>query len=67
MKSNSKRLDDIQLISNRLLFSWRPVTVELSTVQSSIRAGQSVASRVGVAPAIADVIANLAGLKSEVR
>jgi len=52
---------ETQSISSLPRFAWPSVVV----VQPSTRDGQFVASRFGVAPAVADLIANLAGLGQE--
>lgn len=62
MKKHSKRIRQSQSVSDLPLFSWR-VTV----LQPSSQAGLFVARRYRVHPAFADLIANLAGLGSEVR
>ena len=62
VKTSIKRPSKTQSVSGLPLFSWR-VTV----IQPSTRAGLFVARRYRVQPAFADLIANLAGLGSEVR
>jgi hypothetical protein len=62
MKRHSKRTRKSQSVSDLPLFSWR-VTV----LQPSSCAGLFVSRRYGVHPALADLIASLAGLGSEVR
>ncbi|WP_136626620.1 hypothetical protein [Bradyrhizobium macuxiense] len=62
VKTSTKRSQETQLISGSPLIPWQPVVDQPST-----RAGQFVARRYSVAPAVADLIANLAGLGSEVR
>ena len=64
MKCTTKRPFGEQSVSDLPLVDWRVVVVR---PRPSTRAGQFVARRYGVDPAIADVIANLAGLGSEVR
>jgi hypothetical protein len=57
-----------QSISSLPLFSWRSIVVELSTVEpvvASTRAGHFVARRYCVDPAVADLIASLAGFAQE--
>lgn len=61
MKTHSKRPQQSQSVSDLPLFSWR-VTI----LQPSSRAGLFVARRYRVHPAFADLVANLAGLGSEV-
>ncbi|TWI07869.1 hypothetical protein LPJ38_03215 [Bradyrhizobium daqingense] len=62
MKRHSKRIRQSQSVSDLPLFSWR-VTV----LTPSSQAGLFVARRYRVHPAFADLIANLAGLGSEVQ
>jgi hypothetical protein len=62
VKTSIKRPRKTQSVSGLPLFSWR-VTV----IQPRTRAGLFVARRYRVQPAFADLIANLAGLGSEVR
>jgi hypothetical protein len=64
MKSNTKRSPQRQLDSNFPLLNWRPAIVRPFP---STPAGQFVARRYRVTPALADLIANMAGLGSEVR
>lgn len=61
MKSSSKRRLKIQSVSDLPLFNWRMVVMHPTT-----RAGSFVARRYRVHPAIADLIANLAGIGSGV-
>lgn len=61
MKTSSKRRLKVQSVSNLPLFSWRVVMVRPAT-----RAGSFVARRYRVDPAVADLIANLAGIGSGV-
>ncbi|WP_156527813.1 hypothetical protein [Bradyrhizobium stylosanthis] len=62
MKIHTKRPRTSQSVSDLPLFSWR-VTV----LQPSSHAGLFVARRYRVHPALADLVADLAGLGSEVR
>jgi hypothetical protein len=62
MKTSTKHPQKTQLVSSLPLFSWRLVVVQPST-----RAGQFVARRYRVDPAVADLIANLAGFAQEAR
>jgi hypothetical protein len=62
MKTNTKQPQKAQLVSSLPLFSWRPVVVQPST-----RAGQFVARRYRVDPAVADLVASLAGFEQEAR
>lgn len=62
MSTNSKHSQRAQFPSSLPLLAWPSVVVQPTT-----RAGQFVARRYGVAPAVADLVANLAGLGSEVR
>lgn len=57
MKTNTKQPQKTQCL---LLAPWRPVVVRPST-----RAGQFVARRYRIDPALADVIAHLAGFEQE--
>ncbi len=61
MKTCSKRHPKAQSVSDLPLFSWRIVVVHPNT-----RAGSYVALRYRVHPAVADLIANLAGIGSGV-
>lgn len=61
MKTCSKRLSKAQSVSDLPLFNWRIVVVHPNT-----RAGSYVARRYRVHPAVADLIANLAGIGSGV-
>jgi hypothetical protein len=61
MKRHSKHIRQSQSVSDLPLFSWR-VTI----LRPSSRAGMFVSRRYRVHPAFADLIANLAGLGSEV-
>jgi hypothetical protein len=60
VKTSTKHPQKTQSISSLPLFSWGPVVVQPST-----RAGQFVARRYRIDPALADVIATLAGLGQE--
>ncbi|WP_157643121.1 hypothetical protein [Bradyrhizobium sp. WSM4349] len=62
VKTHTKRTRTSQSVSDLPLFSWR-VTI----LQPSSPAGMFVSRRYRVHPAFADLIANLAGLGSEVR
>ena len=62
MKTCIQRPHKTQPVSDLPLFSWRVVVVQPGT-----RAGHYVARRYRVHPAFADLVANLAGLGSEVR
>jgi hypothetical protein len=64
MKSNTKSPSSRQPDSDLPLLNWRPVTVR---PRPRTRAGSFVARRYCVDPALADLIANLAGIGSEVR
>jgi hypothetical protein len=64
MKTSTKRPSKEQSVSDLPPFDWRVVVVR---PRPNTRAGSFVARRFGVAPAMADLIANLAGLGSEVR
>ena len=61
MKTCSKRRLKAQSVSDLPLFSWRVVVLHPTT-----RAGSFVARRYRVHPAVADLIANLAGIGSGV-
>ncbi|WP_338305188.1 hypothetical protein, partial [Bradyrhizobium ottawaense] len=61
MKTCIKRHPKAQSVSHLPLFDWRIVVVRPST-----RAGSYVARRYRVNPAVADLIANLAGIGSGV-
>ncbi|MHC4040640.1 hypothetical protein [Bradyrhizobium sp. 23AC] len=61
MKTCSKRHLKTQSVSDLPLFSWRIVVVRPTTL-----AGSFVARRYRVHPAVADLIANLAGIGSGV-
>ena len=61
MKTCSKRSLKVQSVSDLPLFNWRMVVVRPNT-----RAGSFVARRYRVHPAVADLIANLAGIGSGV-
>jgi hypothetical protein len=61
LKTCSKRRLKAQSVSDLPLFNWRIVLVHPST-----RAGSYVARRYRVHPAVADLIANLAGIGSGV-
>jgi hypothetical protein len=62
MKTNTKQHQKTQLVSSLLLAPWRSVVVQPST-----HAGQFVARRYRVDPAVADLIARLAGFEQEAR
>jgi chorismate-pyruvate lyase len=62
LKSSSKRTRKTQSVSILPLFSWREALVQPGT-----RAGRFVTRRYRVHPALADLIADLAGLGSEAR
>jgi hypothetical protein len=62
VKTSTKHAQETQLISALPLLSWRSAVVQPST-----RAGHFVATRYRVDPAVADLIAALAGIGSEVR
>ena len=62
MTTTTNPLQKTQSISSLPLLLWRSVVVKPST-----RAGEFVARRYRIDPAIADVITDLAGLGSEVR
>jgi len=61
LKICSKRRPTAQSVSDLPLFNWRIVVVHPST-----RAGSYVARRYRVHPAVADLIASLAGIGSGV-
>jgi hypothetical protein len=63
MKHNTKSLSDRQLDSNLPLLNWRPAVVRPCPCTP---AGQFLARRYRIDPAVADTIASLAGL-GEVR
>ena len=62
MKTYTKRLLKPQPISDLPLFSWR-----VTAIQPRSRAGVFVARRYRVHPAVADLVASLAGIGSEVQ
>lgn len=62
VKSFTKRPPKTQPVSDLPLFAWRIVVLRPAT-----QAGQFVARRYRIHPAFADLVANLAGLGSEVR
>jgi hypothetical protein len=62
MKSSIKPPSKEQSVSDLPLFDWRVVVVRPSP---NTRGGQFVARKYHVAPAVADLIADLAGLGQE--
>lgn len=62
MKTCTKRRPKTQSVSDLPLFNWRIVVMRPST-----RGGSFVARRYRVHPAVADLIANLAGIGSGVQ
>jgi hypothetical protein len=62
MKTSSKQPEETQSVFSLPIFSWWPVVVRPST-----HAGQFVARRYRVDPAVADLIARLAGFEKEAR
>jgi hypothetical protein len=62
VKTRTKRPHKSQSVSDLPLFSWRVVVVQPDT-----RAGRFVVRRYRLHPAFVDLVANLAGLGSEVR
>jgi hypothetical protein len=62
VKSSTKRQLQLQSVSDLPLFNWRVVVMRPST-----RAGTFVARRYRVHPAVADLIASLAGIGSGVQ
>lgn len=63
MSTYSKQSLQVQQpLSNLPLFSWRTVVVRPSTP-----AGNFVARRYGIQPQLADLVADLAGLGTEVK
>jgi hypothetical protein len=63
MKSTTKQPCEQQSASDRPRFDWRAAVVR---ARPSTRAGSFVAHRFRIDPAIADLIASLAGLGQEV-
>lgn len=66
VKSTIKRAPLEQSVSDLPLFDWRVVVVR-PRPRPSTRAGSFVARRYCVDPALADLVADLAGIGSEVR
>jgi hypothetical protein len=62
VKTYSKRRHESQPVSDLPLFSWR-----VAVLRPASSAGQFVARRYRVHPALADLIADLAGIGSEVQ
>ena len=62
MNPNTNHSQKTQSISSLPLVSW-----PMAVVKPSTRAGQFIARRYGIVPALADVIADLAGFASEAR
>jgi hypothetical protein len=62
MKTYSKRRPKIQPLSDLPLLSWRALVLRPATP-----AGRFVTRRYRVHPAFADLVANLAGIGSEVQ